>query len=132
MSEIINSIERENDGSLVIEAHHTIADIYRLCVNEGWWDEMISIHEIENHNPRPDVAELDMKRSGGVSDFECGMLFAVCKVLEFCGDEDMAKTILSHCELLHADISRMDEHEVNYLLRLDKVAPEVRFKWRPL
>jgi hypothetical protein len=45
--EICRAIEEDAEGGFYISEEHTIADIYRWLVKEGYWPEIVTLNEIE-------------------------------------------------------------------------------------
>lgn len=48
--EICTEIAGDENGGFYVSEKHTIADIYRWIVKEGYWPEMVTLYEIEQEN----------------------------------------------------------------------------------
>lgn len=46
--EICTEIVEDESGGFYISEKHTIADIYRWAVKEGYWSEMVTLYELES------------------------------------------------------------------------------------
>lgn len=45
--EIVREIIEDESGGFYVSEKHTIADIFRWCVAQGYWPEMVTLHELE-------------------------------------------------------------------------------------
>lgn len=59
MTEIITPVKQLLDAQgeqyFIITPKHTIADVYRLCVEQEWWEEMNAIDAVDNPKSQPDL-----------------------------------------------------------------------------